>query len=54
MIRSDPTPCPKSSDQVQQWIQAPDLRRGEQEKFSLFQAPGFIRGINPKSKIKIG
>jgi hypothetical protein len=41
-----------SFDQVQRWIQAPDFSRGEKEKFSLFQAPGFIRGVNPKSKIQ--
>src|SRR4028119_2124209 len=38
-----------SFDQVQRWIQAPDWSRGEKEKFQKFQAPGFIRGVNPKS-----
>ncbi len=39
-------------DQVQRWIQAPDLSCGEKEKFQKFQSPAFIRGVNPKSKIQ--
>ena len=37
-------------DKVQRWIQAPDFSCGEKEKFSLFKAPGFICGVNPKSR----
>jgi hypothetical protein len=52
-----PQSFPPIDDQVQRWIQAPDLSRGEKEKFFWFQAPGFIRGVNskiqnPKSKIQ--
>ena len=32
--------------------QAPDFSRGEQQIFSSFQAPRFIYGVNPKSKIQ--
>lgn len=40
------------ANQVQSWIQAPELSYGEgkQEKIFFFQTPGFIREINPKSK----
>ena len=41
-----------STDQDQRWIQSADLSRPETEKFQKFQAPGFIRGVNPKSKIQ--
>jgi hypothetical protein len=39
-------------DQVQRLIHAPDFSCGEKKKFQKFEAPGFIRGVNPKSKIQ--
>jgi hypothetical protein len=39
-------------DQAQRWIQAPDLSRGEKEKFQKFQASGFIPGSIPLAKIQ--
>ena len=39
-------------DQKPYRSQAPDFSRGEQQIFSSFQAPRFIYGVNPKSKIQ--